>query len=242
MQTTYNTWNSVSGNPTAAAQLGFVAAGVAITNGGVAGKLDTGDTIVVTYNQAVNTATGPASTDNVCTDTGTNTIVLGSTGAGATCATSPATLGTITGMTVSKKSRYAATWTWNGAHTTLTITIGANTAGSAATITGSRHLQPDHDRHRHALHHRRVPQLRHQHRRRKLPPHAHRRILNDNPRGAPDGYLVAERWLPSGHPRLSPAPIHSDLPGADTPWLLPCRANPRRSIPLRLEWVSNQIA
>ena len=74
VQTTYNTWNSVSGNPIAAAQLGFVAAGVAITNGGGAGKLDTGDTIVVTYNQAVNTATGPSGTDNVCTDTGTNTI------------------------------------------------------------------------------------------------------------------------------------------------------------------------
>ena len=142
VQTTYNTWNSVSGNPTAAAQLGFVAAGVVITNGGVAGKLDTGDTIVVTYNQAVNTATGPASTDNVCTDTGTNTIVLGSTGAGANCATSPATLGTITGMTVSKKSRYAATWTWNAAHITLTITIGANTAGSAATITGTGTFNP----------------------------------------------------------------------------------------------------
>jgi len=142
VQTTYNTWNSVSGNPTAAAQLGFVAAGVVITNGGIAGNLDTGDTIVVTYNQAVNTATGPASTDNVCTDTGTNTIVLGSTGAGANCATSPATLGTITGMTVSKKSRYAATWTWNAARSTVTITIGANTAGSAATITGAGTFNP----------------------------------------------------------------------------------------------------
>ncbi len=142
VQTTYNTWNSVSGNPIAAAQLGFVAAGVAITNGGGAGKLDTGDTIVVTYNQAVNTATGPSGTDNVCTDTGTNTIVLGTTGAGTTCATSPTTLGTITGMTVSKKSRYAATWAWNAAHTTLTITIGANTAGSAANITGTGTFNP----------------------------------------------------------------------------------------------------
>ena len=142
VETTYNTWYSVSGNPTAAAQLGFVASSVAVTNGGVAGKLDTGDTIVVTYNQAVNTATGPATTDNVCTDTGTNTIVLGSTGAGATCATSPATLGTITGLTVSKKSRYDATWAWNAAHTTLTITIGANTAGSAANITGAGTFDP----------------------------------------------------------------------------------------------------
>ena len=141
-QTTYNAWNSVSGNPTAAAQLGFVAAGVAITNGGVAGKLDTGDTIVVTYNQAVNTATGPSGTNNVCTDTGTNTIVLGSTGAGATCATSPATLGTITGMTISKKSRYNATWAWNGAHTALTVTIGASSAGSAATTTGTGTFKP----------------------------------------------------------------------------------------------------
>jgi hypothetical protein len=142
VETTYNSWYSVSGNPTAAAQLGFVAAGVAVTNGGGAGKLDTGDTVVVTYNQAVNTATGPSATDNVCTDTGTNTIVLGSTGAGTTCATGPVTLGTITGITVNKKSRYAATWTWNAAHTALTITIGANTAGSAANITGTGSFGP----------------------------------------------------------------------------------------------------
>ena len=131
-------------------------------------------------------------------------------------------------MTVSKKSRYAATWTWNGAHTTLTITIGANTAGSAASITGSRHLQPDHNRHRHALHHRRIPQLRRQHRRGKLPPHAHRRILNDSRRRALDGYLGAERWLPSGDPQAVPDADTLGSPGCGHAAASPMSSKPSK--------------
>ena len=141
-KTTYNTWSSISSNPTAAARIGFIATSITVTNGGTAAKLDTGDTITITYNQAVNTATGPAGTNNICTDTGTDTIALGSTGSGTTCNPTPNTLGSIAVTTVSKKSRYNATWSWNAAHTTLTITIGANTAGNAATITGTGTLNP----------------------------------------------------------------------------------------------------
>ena len=46
--TTYGTWSSQTANPTAAGQLGVVAQSVAITNGGTAGTIDTGDKIVVT--------------------------------------------------------------------------------------------------------------------------------------------------------------------------------------------------
>lgn len=142
VRTTYNTWWSINSNPTAAAQLGFVASSVAITNGGAAGDLDTGDTIVITYNQPVDTTTGPAASDNLCTDTTTNTIVVGSTGAGATCAVTPGTVGTITGMTIAKKGRLAATWTWNTAHTVLTVTLGAKTAGSTGIASGTGTFNP----------------------------------------------------------------------------------------------------
>lgn len=141
-KTTYNTWTSINSNPTTAAQIGFVASTITVANGGTAGKLDTGDTIIITYNQPVVTATGPSAGDNICTDTTTNTIVIGSTGAGATCATTPSTLGTITGSTVGKKSRWNTTWTWNAAHTVLTATVGANTANSAGSITGSGTFNP----------------------------------------------------------------------------------------------------
>ncbi len=64
--TTRGSWTSTSSNPTVAAQIGFVATTVQMINGGVAGRLDPGDQIVIQFNQAVNTSTGPASTDTVC--------------------------------------------------------------------------------------------------------------------------------------------------------------------------------
>ncbi len=142
VRTTYNTWWSVSGNPIAAVQLGFVAASVTVTSGGVAGDLDAGDSIVVTYNQPVNTTTGPVAADNICTDSISNTIVLGSNGSGTTCNATPASVGTITGMTVAKKGRFAATWSWNGAHTVLTITLGAKSAGFSGAVSGSGTFNP----------------------------------------------------------------------------------------------------
>lgn len=141
VHTTYGTWSSISGNPTAAAQIGFVASSVAVTNGGTAGRIDTGDTIVVTYNQPVNTTTGPAATENVCA-TNTNVIVIGSTGIGTNCTVTPVSLGTMTGYTVSKRIRFSTTWSWNAAKTVLTITLGAVTAGNNSKVTGAGAFDP----------------------------------------------------------------------------------------------------
>lgn len=48
MATTYGaTWRSQQPNPTAAAQVGFVATAVSLANGGLAGSVDTGDRIVI---------------------------------------------------------------------------------------------------------------------------------------------------------------------------------------------------
>ena len=77
--TTYGTWSSQTANPTAAAQLGVVAQSVVLTNGGTANRIDSGDKIVVTFNQPITTTTGPPTGDNVCTAT-TGSIALGSTG------------------------------------------------------------------------------------------------------------------------------------------------------------------
>src|SRR5205823_4071920 len=87
VKTSYASWTSVSSNPTAAAQLGVVAASVAAANGGTAGKLDTNDTITVTFNQPITTSTGPSGTNSVCAISGAS-IVLGSTTATGTCAAS----------------------------------------------------------------------------------------------------------------------------------------------------------
>src|SRR5262249_53970450 len=63
VQTSYASWTSVSANPTAAVQLGVVATAVQFVSGGVAGKLDTGDKIIVTFNQPITTSTGPSGTN-----------------------------------------------------------------------------------------------------------------------------------------------------------------------------------
>ncbi len=142
--TTYGTWSSQTANPTAAAQLGVVAQSVVITNGGTAGTIDPGDKIVVTFNQAITTTTGPPAGDNVCTKNGTDQIVLGSTGTGTSCSVTAAQVdfGILSGMTVGQNSRYAATWVWGAANTVLTITIGARSAGPGTTTTGTAAFNP----------------------------------------------------------------------------------------------------
>jgi hypothetical protein len=139
----HGSWSSQSGNPTAAAQLGVVANSVAIANGGTAGRVDQGDVITVTFNQAINTSTGPASTDTICTNTG-GQVVLGSTGTGASCSTAQATLGVLGGFTVNRASRFNATWTWSTGNTVLTVTVGTLSAGNANTqVTGTGTLTPN---------------------------------------------------------------------------------------------------
>jgi hypothetical protein len=130
--TTHGSWSSPSGNPTAAVQLGVVASSISIANHGTASRVDQGDVITVTFNQAITTSTGPVSGNTICTNTG-GQVVLGSTGTGTTCSTSQANLGVLSGYTVTQASRFNTTWTWSAGNTVLTATVGTLSAGSANT-------------------------------------------------------------------------------------------------------------
>jgi hypothetical protein len=136
--TTYGTWSSQTGNPTVAVRIGVVAQSVAITNGGTAGRLDAGDKIVITYNQAISTASGPVAGNNVCTNAG-GTIMVGVTGTGTTCSTASATtVGTLTSLTINRAARYNTTFAWSAGNTVLTVTIGARSAGGQdPTVSGT---------------------------------------------------------------------------------------------------------
>jgi hypothetical protein len=140
---THGSWSSQSGNSTVAVQLGVVAKSVAIANNGTASRVEQGDVITVTFDQAITTSTGPASTDTICTNTG-GQVVLGSTGNGATCSTTQANLGVLGGFIVNRASRFNATWTWSAGNTVLTVTVGALSAGNANTqVTGTGTLTPN---------------------------------------------------------------------------------------------------
>ena len=128
VQTSYASWTSVQSNPVAGARLGFVASIVDFTNTGNQ-RIDDGDTFTVTFNQPVATATGPQAGNSICWVN--DRIVLGSTGTGA-CATNDtsARLGFLTGGSIDRNFRLAATWGWSSDGRVLTITVGARLSGS----------------------------------------------------------------------------------------------------------------
>jgi hypothetical protein len=149
VQTTYPlAWTSAQGNPRAAVQLGVVARTVQLVNDGdhagcsgggagtygQAGKLDCGDRIVVTFNQPLDPASVPAGTATVCARQSNDTIWLGSTASSGTCAaTETVHLGKLTGGTLGGcNCRFAAAYALSNANRTLTVTVGAKTAGAAA--------------------------------------------------------------------------------------------------------------
>ncbi|HEY7257461.1 MAG TPA: hypothetical protein VH459_00250 [Gaiellales bacterium] len=141
--TTYGTWSSQTGNPTVAVRIGVVAQAVALTNGGTAGRLDAGDKIVITFNQAISTASGPVAGNNVCTNTG-GTIMVGVTGSGTACSTAAATtVGTLTALTINRAARYNTTFAWSAGNTVLTVTIGSRSAGAQnPTVSGTAVYTP----------------------------------------------------------------------------------------------------
>jgi hypothetical protein len=141
--TTYLTWSSQAGNPTVAVRLGVVAQSIVLANGGIAGRLDQGDTITITFNQAITTASGPVATDTVCTNTG-GTIMVGVTGTGTTCSTASATtVGTLTGLSINRAARYTTTFAWSSGNTVLTVTFGSRSAGTQdPTISGTAVYTP----------------------------------------------------------------------------------------------------
>jgi hypothetical protein len=141
--TTFGSWSSQTGNPTVAVRIGVVAQSVVITNGGTAGRLDAGDTIAITFNQAITTASGPVAGNNVCSNAG-GTIMLGVTGTGGTCSTATATtVGTLTSLTINRAARYNTTFAWSAGNTVLTLTIGSRSAGAQdPTISGTAVYTP----------------------------------------------------------------------------------------------------
>ncbi|HEX2295988.1 MAG TPA: hypothetical protein VHN37_11840 [Actinomycetota bacterium] len=125
--TSYQSWTSVQNNPVAGARMGFVASVASFANTGNP-RVDDGDTFTVTFNQAVDPATGPQPGNTICWQA--DRITLGSTGTGNCSATEIPRLGFLTGGTIERNMRFAATWSWSADGRTLTITVGSRLAGS----------------------------------------------------------------------------------------------------------------
>jgi hypothetical protein len=124
-------WVSANTLPTAKTAIGFFATTLTLANGGVAGRIDSGDTVVITFDQSVNTA--GLTVSQVCAAVGSKTIYLGAGTGIITCPTT-ASIGTLTGINVSSTlsldGAWAATAAWTNTNRTLTITIGAQNMGS----------------------------------------------------------------------------------------------------------------
>lgn len=150
-------WFSQTGNPVATVMLGHVVRTVTAVNGGGPGDVDEGDSFVLTFNQAVNIATGPVTTDDpsgspttghdVCVDSSSGTINLGRVAIGTNCGAGQAvTVGRITGLTMTpggERPGYHATYTWSDCPTagqchTLTILLGRRYRDNkTVTVTGT---------------------------------------------------------------------------------------------------------
>ncbi|MDQ4123970.1 MAG: hypothetical protein M3134_00015 [Actinomycetota bacterium] len=134
VETSYHSWTSVQNNPVAGARMGFVASMASFSNGGNGSRLDEGDTITITFNQPVDTATGPQTGNSICWQS--SRVVLGSTQSGNCSATDTSPrLGFLTGGTMDRNYRHAATWAWSNGNRTLTITVGARLSGSGSYTT-----------------------------------------------------------------------------------------------------------
>lgn len=133
--TTYGAWTSVAANPTVAARIGFFTDTASLSNGGGFVALADGDRIVVTFNQPVDTSTGPMASDTVCATAG-GPIYLGSaTTSGACGAGEVLSVGTLTGSTVLSNGRWDATFTWSNANKTLTVELDNRIHGSVLALT-----------------------------------------------------------------------------------------------------------
>ena len=138
------TWTSVDTLPTTKLQVGFVATSLSFANGGYfPAVLEPGDTITITFNQPVNTASVPAQA--ICVNHTTGAIYLDQPNLAVPCTTSAA-LGVVTGgsvQSVGADGLYTATYAWSNGNTTLTMTVGAFLAGSPVLLNaGTRTLTP----------------------------------------------------------------------------------------------------
>jgi hypothetical protein len=146
-RTRYSLWQSPA-TSAVAVQVGVVATSLSIVkNGnttgcassGAAGALDCGDQIIITFNQAMNTTTGPSSGDTVCGASGGTTILLASNTPSGGCSTGTETVdvGSLTTPSLTNTQRYPATYTWSAGNTVLTITLGTRQSGPKNLVVGT---------------------------------------------------------------------------------------------------------
>jgi hypothetical protein len=88
--------------------------------------------VVIDFNQPVDVSTGPAALDTVCADSSSDTLWLGSATTTGECTPSEAvSIGTLSGSGVDGcNCRFDAIYSWNASGQTLTVTLGARTAGT----------------------------------------------------------------------------------------------------------------
>lgn len=142
VRSSFRSWSSMADNPSVAVRVGVVATSVALSNGGSANTVDSGDRVAVTFNQAMSAASGPLSSDTVCAtagSAGSAVLVLGSAAAGTTACsgTDVGRVGRVLGLTTNKSGRYAATYAWSNGGRTLTITVGSRVGGATVSVSGA---------------------------------------------------------------------------------------------------------
>jgi predicted outer membrane repeat protein len=127
IRSTHNTWYTAANF--SVIQVGFVPTGVSYTG---AGKISSGSTITITFNQNVSYSGGAIT---VCTFT-SGTILIGDTGCAG--AGDTPTIGKLVGGTVSKTTT-CATSTVGTSGTSLTITLAncPNGVGNQASVSGT---------------------------------------------------------------------------------------------------------
>lgn len=145
VQTTYPqgaspVWFSQTAHPVAVVQIGHVMRTVELVEGsGTAGNLGPGDSIVMTFNQPVNTTTGPTS-ERTCARSNNNTINLGRSGTNACGNSETVVVGKIVVASVSSNATWNTAWSWSDCPATnqcrvLTATLGSATNGSTSNVT-----------------------------------------------------------------------------------------------------------
>jgi hypothetical protein len=144
-----SSWTSTTGNPTASAQLGVVASGLAYVNAGdttgcassgAVNRLDCGDLIRITFNQPIDTATGPAASGVVCvTVSGQIQLGMGTLCSGTAIATISGT-----GLAISTSANATATWSSGGTVLTFRLTSTPALSVTIGSPAGTQ-LQPTTD-------------------------------------------------------------------------------------------------
>lgn len=140
-------FSSISQNPTRSVRLGYVATSIRVVDQHQPGLLETGDRLVVTFNQPVSPDSGPITgVHTVCTTTHPPAILIGSTSASGPCRPDEelvvGSLRAEAGSRVIGKARYHASYNWSANYQTLTVTLTARIAGAAPHVVGDLTLYP----------------------------------------------------------------------------------------------------